>query len=615
MAEDVDLTELNRVTDVIDARWEEARRQAVEQRQPFEGLQVDTDIDFYPEVADREPGDTNIVRFGFDIQPHVSFIAGGILIALLVWVLIQPDLALEWFAGARDWVNTTFGWYFVAMVNLYLVVCAYFAFGRYGKIRIGGPTALPEFSTPAWYAMLISAGIGIGLMFFGVAEPMYHLQTPAPFWGVDPGTAEAGQKALVTTMFHWGIHGWAVYALVSLALAFFAYNRGLPLTLRSVFYPILKERIYGPWGHFIDIITVLATLFGLATSLALGVSQVASGLASITDLPGADNTTWLVILIAIITSFATLSVLAGLDGGVKRLSELNIYLALAFMVFVLVVGPTLFILGMMPQVTGDYVQNMISFGTWTERLVPEGQTGWQAGWTIFYWAWWIGWSPFVGMFIARISKGRTVREIILGVLGFPTLMCFVWFAIFSGTALNLQLTGELDVAGAVEQDISTALFELLSALPFSGIVSVLAILLIVSFFVTSSDSGSLVVDHLTSGGKLDSPKPQRVFWAVMEGAVAAVLLFSGNGIQALQAAIVTTGLPLAAVVVFMIWSMNKAFKRELDLLEDHYDAEDYLDRHQELIEMSLSGQPYVEAVEHAAENAAERAAAAAQEQN
>ena len=586
MTEDVDLTQLSRATDAIDEQWDLARQQAVSQRQPFDGLQIDPEIDFYPEVADREPGDTNIVKWGFDLQPHVSLIAGGILVALLVWVLIQPELALEWLTGARVWTNTVFGWFFVAMVNVYLITCLYFAFGRFGKIRIGGPTALPEFSTPSWYAMLISAGIGIGLMFFGVGEPMFHLTSPAPFWGVDPGTAEAGQKALVTTMFHWGVHGWAVYALVSLALAFFAYNRGLPLTLRSVFYPLLKEKIYGPWGHFIDIITVLATLFGLATSLGLGVSQVASGL-SLFGMPGPDNKGWLVLLIAVITGFATLSVVAGLDGGVKRLSQLNIYLAVGFMVFALLVGPTLFILALMIQSVGDYFQNMVEFGTWTESLVGDDEAGWQAGWTIFYWAWWIGWSPFVGMFIARISKGRTVREIILGVLGFPTLMCFVWFSIFGGTAIDLQLSGTLDVAAAVNEDMSKALFETLRALPLSNIVSVIAILLIVSFFVTSSDSGSLVVDHLTSGGKLDSPKPQRVFWAVMEGAIAGVLLFSGDGIRALQAGVVTMGLPIAIVVLIMIWSMFKAFTRELDLLEDHYDAEDYLGRHQELIEMSL----------------------------
>ncbi len=587
MSEDLDLTEFSRATDEIDRQWHEARERAVAQRQPFEGLQIDHEIDFYPEVADREPGDNNWEGFGFDIQPHVSFISGGILIALLAWVLVQPELALEWLTGARVWTNTVFGWFFVAMVNVYLVTCIYFAFGRFGKIKIGGPTALPEFSTPAWYAMLISAGIGIGLMFFGVGEPMFHLGSPAPFWGVEPGTAEAGQKALVTTMFHWGIHGWAVYALVSLALAFFAYNRGLPLTLRSVFYPILKEKIYGPWGHFIDIVTVLATLMGLATSLGLGVSQVASGL-SLFGMPGPDNKGWLVLLIAGITGFATLSVVAGLDGGVKRLSSLNIYLAIGFMVFALAVGPTLFIAGLGIQAIGDYFQNMVEFGTWTETFVGDDQAGWQAGWTIFYWAWWIGWSPFVGMFIARISKGRTVREIILGVLGFPTLMCFMWFSIFGGVALDLQLSGTLDVAGAVNEDMSKALFETLGALPLSTIVSIIAILLIVSFFVTSSDSGSLVVDHLTSGGKLDSPKPQRVFWAVMEGAVAGVLLFSGDGIRALQAGVVTMGLPIAVVVLVMIWSLNKAFTRELDLLEDHYDAEDYLSRHKELIEMSLA---------------------------
>ncbi len=589
MAEELDLTELGRATYELEHAEEEARRRAVAERAPFEGLQIDPEIDFYPEVADREPGDTNIERWGFDLHPQVTFATAGFLILFLLWVFLAPASSSDVLNGVLNWVNNTWGWYFILMGNIFVIACAYFAFSRFGKIRIGGPRALPEFSTGAWYAMLISAGMGIGLMFYSVGEPMYHLNSPSPYWGVQAGSEAAGEAALATTFFHWGLHPWSIYALVALALAFFAYNRGLPLTFRSVFYPLLKERIYGPIGNAIDILTVLATLFGLATSLGFGVSQVASGLNFVFGLPGSDNSAWLVLLIALITGAATLSVVAGLDGGVKRLSQLNIYLALGFMIFVLVVGPTLFILSIFSQAVGTYLQNLLGTAFWTESLVPESQQGWQASWTIFYWAWWISWSPFVGMFIARISKGRTVRELILGVIGFPTLLCFFWMSVFGGAAVNLQLEGTQDIAGAVAEDLSTAMFAMLEAFPLTTIASLLGVALVISFFITSSDSGSLVVDHLTSGGKLDSPKPQRVFWAVMEGTIAAVLLFSEGGLSSLQAAAVSTGLPFALVLLLMIWSLHKAFSRELDLLEGHYDAEEYKARHQELLELNKAG--------------------------
>jgi choline/glycine/proline betaine transport protein len=593
--EDIDLTELGRATSELEHAEEEARRRAISERAPFEGLQIDPEIDFYPEVADREPGDTNFQRWGLDMHPQVSLFTAGFLLLFLGWVFLLPDSSSEVLQGLLSWVNNTWGWYFILMGNVFVIACAYFAFSRFGKIRIGGPNALPEFSTPAWYAMLISAGMGIGLMFYSVGEPMYHLNSPSPYWGVEAGTEVAGEAALATTFFHWGLHPWSIYALVALALAFFAYNRGLPLTFRSVFYPLLKERIYGGWGNAIDILTVLATLFGLATSLGFGVSQVASGLNYVFGLPDSGNSGWLVLLIALITGAATMSVVAGLDAGVKRLSQLNILLALAFMVFILLVGPTLFILSLFSQATGVYMQNLLGTAFWTETLVPESQQGWQASWTIFYWAWWISWSPFVGMFIARISKGRTVRELVLGVITFPTLLSFIWMSVFGGAALDLQLRGVQDVAGAVSEDLSTAMFEMLQAFPLTTIASLLGVALVISFFVTSSDSGSLVVDHLTSGGKLDSPKPQRVFWALMEGTIAAVLLFSKDGLGSLQAAAVSTGLPFALVLLLMIWSLHKAFSRELDLLEDHYDAEEYKQRHQELISLNAESRSDVAA--------------------
>jgi choline/glycine/proline betaine transport protein len=560
------------LTDVAEAYedWEEEqrrrRREAIRNRRPFEGLQVDPDIDFYPEVADREPGDTNIVKWGFDIHPQVTFWSSGILIVFIAWTLIFQDTASDVFATVLDFIGNSFGWLYILAANIFVVVGFFFAFSRYGKIRIGGPEATPEFSTAAWYAM-----------FWSVAEPIFHLAGPPPLFGVEPMTGAAGKAALAVTFFHWGLHPWGMYALVSLALAFFAYNRGLPLTFRSVFYPILGERIYGPWGNVIDVLTVLATLFGLATSLGLGVGQAAAGLNFLFGTP--TGTGFQVVLIAAITALATMSVVAGLDAGVKRLSQININLALIFMAFIIVVGPTLFIFSVFTQGLGEYVAVLPRLSFWSEAF---SDTSWQQGWTIFYWGWWISWSPFVGMFIARISKGRSVRELILGVMAFPTMLSALWMSVFGGTAINLQLEGVRDVATAVNENVATALFDMLQAFPLTQLTSLLGIILVVSFFVTSSDSGSLVVDHLTSGGKLDSPKPQRIFWAVMEGLIAAVLLI-GGGLSALQTAAITTGLPFAVVLLVMCGSLYVAFHEELDLLEGHYDAALFRSQHGALL--------------------------------
>ncbi len=571
------------LTDVTEAYedWEEEerrrRREAIYNRRPFDGLQVDPEIDFYPEVADREPGDTNIVKWGFDIHPQVTFWSAGVLVVFIAWTLLFQDTAAGVFDEVLSFIGNSFGWLYILAANVFVVVGFFFAFSRYGKIRIGGPEAQPEFSTPAWYAMLISAGMGIGLMFWSVAEPIFHLAGPPPLFGVDPMTGQAGTAALAVTFFHWGLHPWGVYALVSLALAFFAYNRGLPLTFRSVFYPILGKRIYGTWGNVIDVLTVLATLFGLATSLGLGVGQAAAGLNFLFGTP--TGTGFQVLLIAIITGMATMSVVAGLDAGVKRLSQININLAIVFMLFIIVVGPTLFIFSVFTQGLGEYIAVLPRLSFWSEAF---SDTTWQQGWTIFYWGWWISWSPFVGMFIARISKGRSVRELILGVMAFPTLLSALWMSVFGGTAINLQLNGIRDVATAVNENVATALFDMLQAFPLTQLTSLLGIILVVSFFVTSSDSGSLVVDHLTSGGKLDSPKPQRVFWAMMEGLIAAVLLI-GGGLSALQTAAITTGLPFAIVLLVMCGSLYVAFHEELDLLESHYDAALFRSRHGALL--------------------------------
>jgi choline/carnitine/betaine transport len=560
-ADDGDVEDRRRLAEELAEREHEAREHAIKDRKPFEGLQVEPENDYYEEASKRHPGDTNIVRFGFDIHPQVTIWSAGFLVLFLALTLIFSSGAETFFVDMQSWIGDTFGWFYILVANVFVIAVLYFAFSKYGRIRLGGQHARPEFSNFAWYAMLISAGMGIGLMFWSVAEPIYHYQSPAPYFGAEPETAAAAEAAMITTFYHWGLHPWAIYALVSLALAFFTFNRGLPLTMRSVFYPLLKERIYGTWGNVIDTISVIATLFGLATSLGFGVQQVSAGLNFLFGTP--DTRTFQVVLIVIITGFATGSVVAGLDGGVKRLSQLNVNLGAVFLVFMLVVGPTLFIFGNFIETTGQYLQALPSLALWTESI--EG-SNWQGGWTVFYWGWWISWAPFVGMFIARVSKGRTIREFVIGVVLIPSLLTFFWMSTFGGTALRTQIDGTRDVAAAVSENVATAMFDLLDAFPLTFLTSLVGIILVVSFFVTSSDSGSLVVDHLTSGGKLESPVPQRVFWALMEGAVAGVLLL-GGGLTALQSAAIASGILFAAVLLVSIYSMKMAFDNEIRFLD------------------------------------------------
>jgi len=554
-------TEQRRKREIAEKRFQQdvqARRQAIENRERFEGLQIEPSAAYYNDAGNREPGDRNWQGYGFDLHPHVTFISAAFLIVFILLTLMFQNQAADLFSSLMAGITSNFGWFLVLAANAFIIAAVVFAASRFGTIRIGGPDAKPEFTTVAWYAMLLSAGMGIGLMFWSVGEPIFHYTSPSPmFTGVEGSSPEAAQAAMGVTYFHWGLHPWAIYAMVALGLAFFAYNRGLPLTVRSIFYPLLGERIYGFWGNAIDILSVLATLFGLATSLGLGVQQVSAGLNYLFGVP--ITVPVQVILIAVITGFATMSVVAGLDSGVKRLSEWNMGLAGIFLLFILLVGPTVFILGGFTQNFGYYLTRLPEMSLWTETFRGSN---WQGGWTMFYWAWWISWSPFVGMFIARVSKGRTVREFILGVMIVPTLLSFLWMSVFGGAALWLQSTGAADIATAVNNDVSTALFAMLENFPLSAITSLIGIVLVTVFFVTSSDSGSLVVDHLTSGGKLDSPVPQRIFWAVMEGVVAAVLLI-GGGLTTLQTAAVATGLPFAFVLLFIIYALYLAFNQEL----------------------------------------------------
>ena len=537
---------------------EEARKKAIRDRELFRGLQIAPTASFEDDAEGREPGDENWTGFGFDVHPHVTVVSAAVLVIFILLTLMFREGASEFFKAALAVITEKTGWFLILVSNVFILAAVFFAFSRFGKIRIGGKDAQPEFSTLAWFAMLLSAGMGIGLMFWSVGEPMFHFASPSPmFDNMQAETPGAAQAAMGVTYFHWGLHPWAIYAIVGLGLAFFAYNRGLPLTIRSVFYPLLGNRIYGFWGNLIDVLSVLATLVGLATSLGLGVQQVNAGLNALFGT--GISTTTQVTLIGVITGFATLSVLAGLDKGVKRLSQGNMILAAVFMLFLLTVGPTIYILGGFTQNLGYYLTIFPELSLWTETF---RDTNWQGSWTVFYWAWWISWSPFVGMFIARISKGRTVKEFVLGVILIPTLLSFIWMSVFGGSALFLQTHGIADVVSAVKDDVATAMFAMLNHFPLPELLSVTAIVLVTVFFITSSDSGSLVVDHLTSGGKLDSPTPQRVFWAIMEGVIAAVLLI-GGGLTTLQTASVSTGLPFAIVLLISVYSLYVGFSQEL----------------------------------------------------
>jgi choline/glycine/proline betaine transport protein len=499
------------------------------------------------------PDDQGPAWYKLDVHPWVFFTSAGIIalfVALTIFFERNVDNLFHQVQGA---VSNYAGWFFVGTMNIILIYVIALLLGRFGDIRIGGEGAKPEFSTLGWFAMLFSAGMGIGLLFYGVAEPMFHF-VASPL--AEPGTPEAARVAMDFTFLHWGLHPWSIYALVGLSLAFFSFNKGLPLSIRAVFYPLLGERIYGPIGNVIDIMATVATMFGVATSLGLGVQQVNAGLSHLfSAIP--QNTFVQLILIAMITAVATWSVVRGLDAGIKRLSQINVVAAAALMLFVLLLGPTLFILNAFIENIGVYVQNFPSLSTWNETYE---NTEWQNGWTVFYWGWWIAWSPFVGMFIARVSYGRTVSEFIKGVLLVPTLVTFLWVTTFGDAALHIEMFGDGGIAKAVQENIPVSLFVLLENFPLSAVTSLLAVFVVVTFFVTSSDSGSLVIDIITAGGNTEPPKIQRIFWAVTEGAVAAALLL-GGGLVALQTAAISTGLPFAIILLGMAWSLHRGLSQ------------------------------------------------------
>ncbi|ANG61615.1 glycine/betaine ABC transporter [Marinobacterium aestuarii] len=523
------------------------------------GLKTDSAVAENEYDTDYELGQDNVQIMGMDVHNPVFGVSAGLILLFIVGTLLFPAEAKVALTGARGWSIDNFDWLFMIGGNLFVLFCLALIVLPVGKVRLGGAKAKPEYSTMSWFSMLFAAGMGIGLMFWSVAEPVaYYTDWYGTPLNVAPRTAEGADLALGATMYHWGLHPWAIYGVVALSLAFFCYNKGLPMTIRSAFYPLLGEKCWGPIGHVIDILAVLATIFGLATSLGLGAQQASGGL---NYLFGIENSlTTQIVVIVCVTAVALMSVARGMDGGVKLLSNINMVIAACLIALVIVVGPTLEVFRSVGGILGSYVENIIPLSNWVGR---EDGT-WFHGWTVFYWAWWVSWSPFVGMFIARVSRGRTVREFLTAVLLVPTLVTALWMGAFGGTAIGQAQAGIGELANGIG-DVSLAMFQMFENMPLSMVMSSIAVLLVLVFFITSADSGSLVIDSITSGGKTDAPMIQRLFWASLVGIIAAVLLVGGGSeaLTALQAAAITTGLPFTLVLMLMCLSLYKGLKAEV----------------------------------------------------
>ncbi|UTT84949.1 BCCT family transporter [Vibrio pelagius] len=517
-------------------------------------------IDKYSiDSTDYTVGQDNVQKWGFDVHNPVFGISAGLIALFLIAILVTDTASAKAALDGVKWqIINSFDWLFIWSGNIFVVFCLALIVSPFGKIRLGGNDATADYSFMSWLAMLFAAGMGIGLMFWSVAEPAAYFtgwyETPL---GVEPNTPEAARLAMGATMYHWGLHPWAIYGVVALSLAFFTYNKGLPLSIRSIFYPILGDRAWGWAGHLVDILAVLATLFGLATSLGLGAQQAASGIQHVFGIEAGLSLQ--VIVISVVTLLAVVSVLRGIDGGVKVISNINMLVAFLLLILVGLIGYAV-TLGSIPTTLMAYIENIIPLSN------PHGREdeAWLHGWTVFYWAWWISWSPFVGMFIARVSKGRTVREFITAVLIVPTTVTIIWMSVFGGLAIDqiMNGVGELGTEGLT--DISLAMFQMFDVLPFGTLLSIVAVILVLVFFITSSDSGSLVIDSITAGGKVDTPVPQRVFWAFLEGAIAVALLWVGGteAVQALQAGAISTALPFTLILLLMCFSLLMGMRTE-----------------------------------------------------
>lgn len=506
---------------------------------------------------------------GATISPPVFYTSAILITALVIFASVLPETAQSFFGDMQAWIVENVSWFYVLAVALILLSTLFMAASRYGDIKLGPDHSQPDYKSSTWFAMLFSAGMGIGLMFFGVAEPVMHFIAPPVG---DPNTVQAAREAMKLTFFHWGLHAWAIYAVVALILAFFSYRHGLPLTLRSALYPLIGKRIYGPIGHAVDIFAIISTVLGIATSLGYGVLQINSGFNYLFGLPVGTNVQ--VILIVAITALATLSVATGLDKGIRILSEINLSLAVILLVLVLMLGPTALLLKSFVENTGGYLSEIVSN---TFNLFAYEPTDWLGGWTLLYWGWWLSWSPFVGMFIARVSRGRTIREFLTGVLLVPTGFTFMWMTVFGNTSINMIMNkGITSLADQVNADTSLALFAFLEHFPLSSVLSMVAVCMVILFFVTSADSGSLVIDMLASGGNTQTPLWQRIFWASSTGIVAITLLLSG-GLGALQSATIASALPFSIILLVSIWGLFKAL---------HLDSTKRVLRHQSALHHS-----------------------------
>lgn len=525
-----------------------------------------------------------VEKFGpFPRVNRPVFIASALLIVgFIIFGSLFGELAGEVFNQLQSFITHRFRWLFIILMNVAVVFSLYIALSRYGDIRLGHQTEHPEYSLLSWFGMLFSAGIGIGLLYWGTAEPLYHFMSP-PMGQAE--TVETAKQAMSISFLHWGIHAWALYCVVALSLAYFHYRRGLPLSIRSVLYPLIGQKIYGKWGHVVDTLAVFGTMFGVVTSLGLGAMQINAGFSNVFGIP--NNVPVQLCLIAIITAMATLSVMMGLDKGIKRLSDINIVLTVLLLGFMLFFGPTQFIIDSFIENIGNYVSQLIPLGFWSEAY---SNTDWQANWTIFYWAWWVSWSPFVGIFVARISRGRTIREFIFGVLFIPMLLLFFWFTTFGGSAVHMELMGNYGLIEAVKADYGSAIFKLIEYYPLTKPLTLVIVVMIMLWFVTSSDSASLVIDMLTAGGDTNPPKIQRLFWALSQGVIAAVLLVAG-GLSALQAVAIIAGFPFAIVVFVMMYCLWRGLTRDRLTLyrnqqwyitaesAEHNSANEFIDEH------------------------------------
>ena len=525
-----------------------------------------------------------VEKFGpFPRVNRPVFIASALLIVgFIISGSLFGELAGEVFNQLQSFITHRFRWLFIILMNVAVVFSLYIALSRYGDIRLGHQTEHPEYSLLSWFGMLFSAGIGIGLLYWGTAEPLYHFMSP-PMGQAE--TVEAAKQAMSISFLHWGIHAWALYCVVALSLAYFHYRRGLPLSIRSVLYPLIGQKIYGKWGHVVDTLAVFGTMFGVVTSLGLGAMQINAGFSNVFGIP--NNVPVQLCLIAIITAMATLSVMMGLDKGIKRLSDINIVLTVLLLGFMLFFGPTQFIIDSFIENIGNYASQLIPLGFWSEAY---SNTDWQANWTIFYWAWWVSWSPFVGIFVARISRGRTIREFIFGVLFIPMLLLFFWFTTFGGSAVHMELMGNYGLIEAVKADYGSAIFKLIEYYPLTKPLTLVIVVMIMLWFVTSSDSASLGIDMLTAGGDTNPPKIQRLFWALSQGVIAAVLLVAG-GLSALQAVAIIAGFPFAIVVFVMMYCLWRGLTRDRLTLyrnqqwyitaesAEHNSANEFIDEH------------------------------------